>query len=620
MADFNPFEDLLDFEGNFGIPSASNAFPALEAAGFDQSTTLNSWSTYPAPDAFPFPNQTEVGEFPHSPAGHFDVLQGDDGAKNVAVDDLRLPQFTDFADILHNDDFWNNIDIDSPLNDFEPDQSVPVLDEPKGTPKSNDFWTFEPIWGGAPSADLSAQFLLSNSPQAGMSPPPVPLDTRPITGLLGGMQHNYIQQQGVAPQGPAPEAMMYHLPEPTNYWTSAQNADYPGPEAARSPMLNNRKRKAADIDQSYHEEADLVPTGKRRKNRRRSTDDFALSDEESDFGPTQKQRKTKERARKMALLENVPRNVHKSVTQRLNTRTKTIMKFDPSKVYDPLPHAPASWSIFKYTSHGELETGSLYTPAQIRKYLYDHPLHTLEDGTYSPKTGGLRLWIQRNPADSRRRYPVDRQSNRCRFTNCFATHNVINQGHLRLCLDEQSHLNTVDFRTDPFHNAGYIHLNCLERLLDFPQLCRDLPILVDDRSMPAEPRCRNKMTPPGLKALDIAKQFIRACENQKLVGYPRGARPHAGTLVEKLMRDKLEGDHGFNFQQVQEGQGFKGSHGIMHLGDLEVEMRTRDLTRRPKYQNPNWEGPATKKRGIPKGRARKGQIDSSDEEDESESW
>ncbi|KAL8816170.1 MAG: hypothetical protein Q9223_004770 [Gallowayella weberi] len=617
MADFNPFEDVLDIEGNFGVPSGSNVFPAFEAAGFDQITTLNTWSTYPAPDAFPSSNQPEVAELPHPLTGHFDMLEGD-GVQNLAVDDLRLPQFPDFADILHDDDFWNNIDINSSLEDFEPNQSVPVVNEPKGTPKSNEFWNFEPTWGSAPYTDLSAQFLPCYSPQAAMSPPPVPLDTRPITGLLGGMQHNYIQQQGVPPQGPAPEAMMYQQQAPTNYWTSAQHAGYSGPEATKPPLLNNRKRKAANVDQLFHEESDLVPTEKRHKDRRMSTDDFALSDEESDFGPPKKQRKTKERARKMALLENVPRNVHKSVTQRLNTRTKTIMKFDPSKVYDPLPHPPASWSIFKYTSHGELETGSLYTPAQIRKYLYDHPLHTLKDGTYSPKTGGLRLWIQRNPADSRRRYPVDRQSNRCRFTNCFATHNVINQGHLRLCFDEQSHLNTLEFRTDPFHNAGYIHLNCLERLLDFPQICHDLPILVDDRSMPAEPRCRNKMTPPGLKALDIANQFIRACENQTLMGYPKGARPHAGTLVELLMRDKLDGDHGFNHRQVQEGQGLKGSHGIMHLGDLEVEMRTRDLTRRPRYQNQNWEGPAAKKRGIPKGRARKGQVDS-DEEDGSES-
>ncbi|KAL8668447.1 MAG: hypothetical protein Q9224_007797, partial [Gallowayella concinna] len=265
-------------------------------------------------------------------------------------------------------------------------------------------------------------------------------------------------------------------------------------------------------------------------------------------------------ARKMALLENVPRNVQKSVTQRLNTRTKTIMKFDPSKVYDRLPHAPASWSIFRYTSDGELETGSLYTPTQIHQYLYDHPLHTLEDGTYSPKTGGLRLWIQRNPADSRRRYPVDRQSNRCRFTNCLATHNVINQGHLRLCFDEQSHLHTPDFRTDPFHNAGYIHLNCLERHLDFPQLCHDLPILVDDRPMLVEPRSRNKMTPPGLKALDIANQFIRACQDLTLMGYPNRARPHAGSLVERLMRDKVD-SRGARDQGESWGDAFGGFGG-----------------------------------------------------------
>lgn len=78
------------------------------------------------------------------------------------------------------------------------------------------------------------------------------------------------------------------------------------------------------------------------------------------------------------------------------------------------------------------------------------------------------------------------------------------------------------------------------------------------------------------------------------------------------MSHKVEARHGFNYRQVEARGGVRGSHGLKHLGDLEVEMRTRDLTRRPRYQNQGW-GPKTKK--ALRGRARKGWADSEDEDE-----
>ncbi|KAL8945622.1 MAG: hypothetical protein Q9183_008030, partial [Haloplaca sp. 2 TL-2023] len=218
----------------------------------------------------------------------------------------------------------------------------------------------------------------------------------------------------------------------------------------------------------------------------------------------------------------------------VHSRTAHIHKFDPTTVYDPITKTPPKWGVFKYNPYGELETGRFYTTSEIATYLYHHPLHTLPDGTYAPKHGGLRLYIQRNPADSARRYPSTR-SNRCRFADCFATHNLINQGHLRVCFTENHPWNRKK-TIDPFNCAGYVHLNCLERLLDFPQLCANLAIGPEDRNLPAPDRNRAIMAPRSSN--DIAEQFIKACEEGVLEKYPKGARPHKGSLTWRLLTDK----------------------------------------------------------------------------------
>ncbi|KAL8715503.1 MAG: hypothetical protein Q9220_000838 [cf. Caloplaca sp. 1 TL-2023] len=271
-----------------------------------------------------------------------------------------------------------------------------------------------------------------------------------------------------------------------------------------------------------------------------------------------------------------------------NARSKLIKNYNAFQIYTHLSSAPKTWSIFRYTSNGELEPGRLYSKAEIHTYLYRHPLHTNPNsGAYNPKHGSrLRLWIQRLPSDSARRYPSP-LSARCRFKDCFATHNLINQGHLRVCFDQVSATMPPGEQVDPFHTAsGYVHLNCLERHLDFPAICRDLPIQPENRILTLEPKGRNRMllSPPSCSV--VAQDFIQQCETRTLVGYPANARPHAGTLTWRLVQNKINDPKEaavFRRQVLTRGQ-HAGSHICMHLGDLELEKWHRDLTRRPEHQ------------------------------------
>ena len=174
-----------------------------------------------------------------------------------------------------------------------------------------------------------------------------------------------------------------------------------------------------------------------------------------------------------------------------NKRPTNIQNLNPSQFYLPLQETPRSWGtvnpatdeqLFRYTSEGELLPQLEYTVEQITEYLSSHPLHQ----TRGTKNSGLILQVQIAPADSSKRYP-NKGSGKCRFAACPVTNHTIHKGEFRVAFDEQSH---TGYQSDPFHNAGYVHLFCLEKFLDFPQLCKDFNVCPDDRVLPEG---KNKM-------------------------------------------------------------------------------------------------------------------------------
>ncbi|MCJ1320094.1 hypothetical protein MMC15_005431 [Xylographa vitiligo] len=264
----------------------------------------------------------------------------------------------------------------------------------------------------------------------------------------------------------------------------------------------------------------------------------------------------------------------------------------PPGTYDPLPAPPPTWTStngkkFVYDISGELQNGTYYTVKEIEDFLYQNP-----------RRANMTLWIQRLPADSAVRYPYS-ESRRCRFLHCFMTNGTINQGHHRVAFDE---LTSTHEYHDPMHNAGYVHLYCFEKYLDFPRIVHDLNVQVDQRVLPLEPRRKygllyqtnNRMIVSTQGELNVATEFIDYCvqHGQAPPGYPHhtsrntnptdGRMGHENTLVHRLWQMKIRHDPG-TITSAQK-RGAKASTGVSHMGNLEIEDYERGQTRKRENQ------------------------------------
>ncbi|KAL8927292.1 MAG: hypothetical protein Q9208_002469 [Pyrenodesmia sp. 3 TL-2023] len=507
-------------------------------------------TAYPPVDELDFSSQPHFGD--SHQGGHYGVFRSNETIQRPALDSYFLSQHYS----AEHEPIWNEILAENPLSQFDVDQAWQ-----QAMASSGDIWNACPALHELPSPELE---------QFGLQPPPLPLHSKPGRPLLiSGLN---------APVADMVPRAISSLRSVSGCEDSPTENDCIDPTLA--PTQDTRKRKVP---------TSTSPDSKRRKMKAPTN---PLDDSDNEVLPlsvSDKKQKIQEASIKMAYVQGSFRQVPPG--QRINPRTTAIQQTEElNKKYDQIP-STENWSSFKYSATGEVNMGDLLTPSDIQRYLYDHPLHNLPSGIHDKKNSGLRLWIQRNPADSARRYP-SHQANRCRFIDCLATNNVINQGHLRVCFDEQTHLG---LNNNPFFAAAYVHLNCLERFLDLPAICRDLNISPENRNLPHEPRGRNRMMLSPDSSTHIAHSFIRKCENGTLKGYPKNARPHEGTLVWQLMSNKVaEESHIFRRQEAKRGEA-KASRVNVHLGDLELEAQNRDKTRRVKYQVDRKDA-ATKKR------------------------
>ena len=263
----------------------------------------------------------------------------------------------------------------------------------------------------------------------------------------------------------------------------------------------------------------------------------------------------------------------------LPTRTLTRLDFEPRSVYSALQTPPNAWgpnSCFTYNEYGELTPGVMFTVEEIELFLFKNPRD-------------LTLFIQRNPSDSRSRYGEPAAS-RCRFQICPAAHYLIGQGHNRVCFDE---LSSRGENLDPFHNAGYVHLYCLERFLDFPLICSKLNVRVEDRVFPLEPGKNRMLLSSRLETKEVTK-FIRRCKNNKLSReYPRSGSldwHYQGTLCSQICLRKVEAEPP-KVKLARKQRGDRKSTIGKHLGDLVMETKYRQQSRRSKKRREDGEGP-----------------------------
>lgn len=193
--------------------------------------------------------------------------------------------------------------------------------------------------------------------------------------------------------------------------------------------------------------------------------------------------------------------------------------------YKPLPIAPTSWDIFEYNRFGELEPGRTYSTQELERYLDNNPQHHA-GGTYNRKLGGLTLWIQRTPQDSVAKYGHP-EAGLCRFDDC-EHNNVISAGDVRVAFDE-----LTKFMPDlnPQHNAGYVHLSCLEKKMNLPKICKDLDVKPEDRVL--EGKQKNHMILQDRTELEHVQRFITFCD---IMGRAPQSYPSLGYLVDEILQ------------------------------------------------------------------------------------
>jgi hypothetical protein len=203
-----------------------------------------------------------------------------------------------------------------------------------------------------------------------------------------------------------------------------------------------------------------------------------------------------------------PNDVSQAKREVKNKRSENIAKFDAASYYQALPQAPADWSppghsnrdhLFKYNRQGELRPNLKFSREQLASYLQYHPLAV-----------NLKIWLQVCPADSKRRYPDPDHSSRCRYENCPVPNGTIEKGDFRVAFDEQWHKQNPQsqLRVDPFHNAGYLHLFCFEKLFDVPVLCKKHNVEADVRLLPQEKK-RMAIDKDGDSMKQVVENFIK---------------------------------------------------------------------------------------------------------------
>ena len=284
----------------------------------------------------------------------------------------------------------------------------------------------------------------------------------------------------------------------------------------------------------------------------------------------------------------------------------------PNKAYTPLVQAPKTWDIFQYTKDGELDPSRLFTADEINRYLFNHPLHR---GHHNSRESQLNLRIHKTPAACAKRFPNGLW---CRFKDC--PMRTIGQGQYLVLMDELS----VQYpHHDPFLNAAYMHLWCMERYCNFEVICANLNVSAKCRDARLEEGRKNRFC-LGTEEEKVVEDWVGACRAYSKHQFgrkpwvttacpdqPNGC-PHydspsveyRGTLCHQLTVTKLHygGQGRINLRIDREDKaGYQGANITRHLGDLNKETELREFSRCHKNQNQQKPNPKTERHYLADG-------------------
>ncbi|RYP89978.1 hypothetical protein DL770_003881 [Monosporascus sp. CRB-9-2] len=247
------------------------------------------------------------------------------------------------------------------------------------------------------------------------------------------------------------------------------------------------------------------------------------------------------------VLERMSLNLKKDGLLKRVTRKKHGRAEDPQKYYGPPIGQLRAWGpvnkktnrpIFEYTKEGTLLPDRQYTVSELKQFLYARPLKNAKEEWVDREYGqtvrhipdrirqGLTGWISWPPAQCTYRFPHPPD---CLFENCPIRR--IRVGVPIVVLDE--HKNDEGLEIDPFHNAGYVHLYCLERNFDLVKLLQDLDLRLDERRFKHEEANFFSLTK------DVGAELIQAYRKWWAREYPRyvAARAEGKSRARKPYED-----------------------------------------------------------------------------------
>lgn len=236
----------------------------------------------------------------------------------------------------------------------------------------------------------------------------------------------------------------------------------------------------------------------------------------------------------------------------------------------------------------------------------------------------LRIQIQ--PAQYNHRYIRTGQSFKCRFADCPDKRGTILKGQARVCISEfeDEHGEWLN----PFHNAGYVHLFCLEKQINFIELCDDHPgitVVSETRSLSHEPPATTNMRVNNPMALNdveraVVSEWLAEIGDRwnefKSVHRDPALRPkfelaQEDTLTYRLTKAHIDNGPLRNVQKKRklDAGGRVTAHMDEHVGDvgkqvaLQKEMRKQPPSKNKSHTSPVAQdtpspGPVAKRRHV----------------------
>lgn len=205
--------------------------------------------------------------------------------------------------------------------------------------------------------------------------------------------------------------------------------------------------------------------------------------------------------------------------------------------------------IFKYVydEDGRLVTERGYENDQIKFYLKNHKLYRGRD----IKDCGLTLWIQRAPRTAD--YRGGAAGGLCLYEGCYVSKDrFIKPGDVRVAF-EDSYAGTPEH--NPQANAGYIHLECLEkhRTKDLREMYAMLNFKVEEREPhPNDPLLRNPTIFSTMQEILYVKKYLEQCR-QEFMGDSNG-RPTRKITYSGPLLAGIEKQHQNQYEEVRDVQ------------------------------------------------------------------